>query len=108
MGFLLSLAHLLGAKSKKPSSRMKALPYECGLEGEDRNITRVPVQFYLTAILFILFDIEIIFLYPWALSFNEFIYRGEGGEALLAMVIFLSIFAYGLLWEVFSQALRWK
>jgi len=106
-GLLLFIAHLLGTKSTL-SSRAKNLPYECGLEGENRDITRVPVQFYLTAILFILFDIEIIFLYPWALTFNDFISKGEGGEVLLAMVIFLSLFIYGLLWEVFSKALEWK
>ena len=107
-GLLLTVAHLLGAKPKRPSSRDKTLPYECGLEGEQRDATRVPVQFYLTAILFILFDIEIIFLYPWALSFNDFISKGEGLEVLLAMTIFLAVFVYGLIWEIFSNALQWK
>ena len=106
--FMLSVAHWFGAKVKEPPTKAKSLPYECGLEGQETESSRVPVQFYLTAILFILFDIEIIFLYPWALSFNEFLVRGQGLEVLLAMIIFLLVFVYGLFWEIFSRALSWR
>ncbi|MDE0119444.1 MAG: NADH-quinone oxidoreductase subunit A [Bdellovibrionales bacterium] len=106
--FMLSLAHWFGAKVKKPASKAKSLPYECGLEGEEQISSRVSVQFYLTAILFILFDIEIIFLYPWALTFKDFLNQGQGLEALVAMIVFLLIFVYGLFWEIGSKALRWK
>ncbi len=97
-----------GAKVKAPASPAKSLPYECGLKAEEQESSKVPVQFYLTAILFILFDIEIIFLYPWALSFKDLMDRGQGLEALLAVTIFLFIFIYGLIWEIFSKALQWK
>ena len=86
---MLSVARLFSTKAKAPLTQAKSLPYECGLEEEEKENSRVPVQFYLTAILFILFDIEIIFLYPWALSFRDFLARGEGLEVLLAMMIFL-------------------
>ena len=105
---MLSVARLFSTKAKVPLTKAKSLPYECGLEEEEKENSRVPVQFYLTAILFILFDIEIIFLYPWALSFRDFLARGEGLEVLLAMVIFLFIFVYGLFWEIFSKSLSWK
>ena len=105
---MLSVAHLLGARSKVPLTKAKSLPYECGIEGQEQDTSRVPVQFYLTAILFILFDIEIIFLYPWALTFNDFLTQGHGQEVLLAMIVFLLIFVYGLFWEIFSKALNWK
>lgn len=106
--FLLSVSWWVGAKVKGSATKAKSLPYECGLEGQEKESSRVPVQFYLTAILFILFDIEIIFLYPWALTFNDFLDRGQGLEVLLAMVVFLFIFVYGLFWEIFSKALSWK
>ena len=105
---MLSVARLFGTQSKQPLTKAKSLPYECGIEEEEKKHSRVPVQFYLTAILFILFDIEIIFLYPWALSFRDFVVRGEGLGVLLAMMVFLFIFVYGLFWEIFSKALSWK
>jgi NADH-quinone oxidoreductase subunit A len=107
-GLLLSVAAWFGSKAKGPATKAKSLPYECGLEGQEKENSRVSVQFYLTAILFILFDIEIIFLYPWALTFNDFLAQGRGLEVLLAMIIFLLIFVYGLFWEIFSKALSWK
>ena len=105
---MLSIAHWFGARSKVPLTKAKSLPYECGIEGQEQNTSRVPIQFYLTAILFILFDIEIIFLYPWALTFNDFLIHDQGQEVLLAMIVFLLIFIYGLFWEIFSKALNWK
>jgi NADH-quinone oxidoreductase subunit A len=65
------------------------------------------VKFYLTAILFILFDIEIIFMYPWATTFKEFIKTGDGGTVFVSMLIFLAVFIFGLFWEVKSKALEW-
>ncbi len=107
---LLSIARFISLKVSrpKPLTKAKSLPYECGLEGEEKTDSRVPIQFYLTAILFILFDIEIIFLYPWALSFNDFIEDGKAVPVLLAMILFLAIFIYGLFWEIKSNALKWK
>lgn len=105
---MLTVVRWFGAKVNKPPSSAKSLPYECGLKEEEQESSKVPVQFYLTAILFILFDIEIVFLYPWALSFKDLIEQGQGLEALLAVTIFLFIFVYGLLWEIFSKALQWK
>ncbi len=106
--FMLSVARLLGARVKGPVRSAKSLPYECGIEGEEKESSRVPVQFYLTAILFILFDIEIIFLYPWALSFKDFLIQEQGLRPFLAMAVFLLIFIYGLFWEISSKALKWK
>ena len=106
--FMLAVARLFSAQAKAPLTKAKSLPYECGLEEQEKKSSRVPVQFYLTAILFILFDIEIIFLYPWALAFKDFLQQGQGPEVLLAMTVFLLIFAYGLCWEIGSKALKWK
>ncbi len=103
--FLLWLASKTGIAGVK--TKVKSEPYECGIPSLEKKDTKVSVKFYLTAILFILFDIEIIFMYPWATSFREFIASGQGGYVLTAMLIFIAIFVYGLFWEVKSKALEW-
>jgi NADH-quinone oxidoreductase subunit A len=103
---ILLVANLLGIKA--PKSKVKQETYECGLESDTSGPTKVPIKFYLTAILFILFDIEIIFMYPWALTFNDFIQAGHGVYIMGSMGLFLLIFIIGLLWEVKSKALEWE
>ena len=102
---LLFLAAKLGPKPK--TSKDKASSYECGLEVQTTKHGKIPVRFYLTAILFILFDIEIIFMYPWAITYLDFVDQGLGLYALGAMGVFLLIFIVGLFWEVKSNALEW-
>ncbi len=101
---LLLLASRLGTTSYDP---VKQEVYECGIPAQDKKDTKISVKFYLTAILFIIFDIEIIFMYPWATSFREFIASGHGLFVLVSMGVFLAVFIYGLLWEVKSKALEW-
>jgi len=103
---LVFLTSLLGPKTKQ--SKVKTMAYECGLEGEGPESTKIPVKFYLTAILFILFDIEIIFMYPWALAYSDFIEVGRGLYIFGAMAVFLLIFIFGLFWEIRSKALEWE
>ena len=101
----LFIASLLGPK--RVITREKMMPYECGVPGQDTRESKVSVKFYLTAILFIIFDIEIIFMYPWAITFRDFISRGDGLYILLAMGLFVLLFVVGLFWEVKSKALEW-
>ncbi len=96
----------LGPKIKQSS--LKKSSYECGIEVQQSGHTKVPVKFYLTAILFILFDIEIIFMYPWAISFGDAITNGYGAQVLAAMGVFILVFIIGLLWEMKSKALEWE
>ncbi|MCB9072679.1 MAG: NADH-quinone oxidoreductase subunit A [Bdellovibrionaceae bacterium] len=102
---LVFVASLLGPKKKKTAA--KYMPYECGLPGQETTKSNVSVRFYLTAILFIMFDIEILFLYPWAISYQEFIDAGYGAYMLGAMLVFIGLFIFGLLWEIKSKALEW-
>lgn len=88
--------------------KVKSESYECGLPGEEKQDTKISVKFYLTAILFIIFDIEIIFMYPWATTFQDFIKAGYGYYSLAGMGVFLSIFIFGLWWEIRSKALEWE
>ncbi len=90
------------------SLRAQQMPYECGLPGIDPKDSKISIKFYLTAILFILFDIEIIFMYPWALKFVDFIREGTGGYMLSVMGVFVAIFVVGLVWEVKTKALDWN
>lgn len=87
---------------------VKSETYECGLPEQLTGHSKVPIKFYLTAILFILFDIEIIFMYPWAVAFVDFVKKGDGVYILGAMGFFLLIFIYGLFWEIKSKALEWE
>ncbi len=104
---LLFLANRVGRKMKAVSEA-KLAPYECGIPGIEKADTKISVKFYLTAILFILFDIEIIFMYPWALTYNDFVAQSMGWYSLAVMGVFLLIFIFGLFWEVKSKALEWE
>lgn len=106
-GYLLVwVAGLFGPKT--PASSVRDQAYECGLPEQSTGHTKIPVKFYLTAILFILFDIEIIFMYPWATTFREFLDAGQGMYILGVMGFFILVFIYGLIWEIKSRALEWE
>ena len=102
---MIGLAMFLGRKMNQPNP-VKNSPYECGLVGESPEKTQIPVKFYLTAISFILFDIEIVFLYPFAVTFVETI-KTVGSSLLLAVGIFVAVLVFGLFYEWKSGALEW-
>lgn len=102
---LLVVANLLGPKAKP--NPVRDMPYESGIPGQAAPDTKISIKFYLTAILFIIFDIEIIFMYPWAVTYMDAIGAKAGGYMLAAMGIFVLLFVIGLIWEVKSKALEW-
>ena len=81
----------------------KAIPYESGSETEGARHVKLSVKFYLTAILFVVFDIEAVFLYPWAASFREL-----GWWGLVEMFAFLLILGVTLLYAWKKGALEWE
>ena len=83
---LIYLARWTGGMAKR-TSKAKMEIYECGIEEVEKKDTKISVKFYLTAILFILFDIEIIFMYPWAVHFKEFIAAGAGPFIFISMAV---------------------
>ena len=99
-GAMLVLASTLG--KKKPSS-VKSEPFECGKDPFSLPGGKMAVKFYLTAILFILFDVELVFLYPWAV-----IYRQLGTVGLVEMGIFLGILMVGYVYAWDNGALKWS
>jgi|SRR5690606_14538134 NADH-quinone oxidoreductase subunit A len=92
----------------RPDSQ-KLSPYECGFEAFEDARMKFDVRFYLVAILFILFDLEIAFLLPWAVVFQEFIAAGEvAWYAFSAVAVFLTILVVGLVVEWKNGALDWE
>jgi NADH-quinone oxidoreductase subunit A len=82
---------------------IKMSAYECGVEPVGDARARFTVKFYLVAVLFILFDIEAVFLYPWAVSFNQL-----GLYGLIEMVLFIVILLVGYLYLLKKRALEWE
>jgi len=98
-GVLLSLGFLLGPR--RPDEA-KNSPYECGFEAFEDSRMKFDVRYYLVAILFIIFDLEIAFLFPWAVSLDTI-----GGFGMLAMAVFLLILVIGFIYEWKKGALEW-
>ncbi len=102
--FLVVLANFLSnLLSPKSDNKQKREPYECGVETIGPTWVQFKVGYYLFAILFLLFDIEIAFLVPWAVVFGEI-----GTVALIEILIFLFILGLGLLYAWKKRALRWE
>jgi NADH-quinone oxidoreductase subunit A len=102
-GFIV-ISHLIGPKKE---NAVKGLPYECGVESVDEPRRPFSVKFYLVAMLFIVFDIEVVFLYPWAVNFKEFVRSGMGTFVFVEMAIFLGILVAGLLYVYGKRAIDW-
>ena len=97
-------SHLFGQRAKGNYIKDKA--YECGLPSEGKVHPRFAVKFYVTAMLFILFDIEVVFLVPWALVYREFLAAGIAITG--ATAVFLGVLVFGLVYEVRRGALEWE
>jgi|SRR5262245_22094235 NADH-quinone oxidoreductase subunit A len=96
---LIALGFLLGRRNPDPD---KLAPYECGFEAFEDSRMKFDVRYYLVAILFIIFDLEIAFLFPWAVSLDAI-----GTFGLLAMGLFLAILVVGFIYEWKKGALEW-
>src|SRR5512146_228584 len=103
VGVLLPLT-LLIAKLIRPSNphTTKLMPYECGITPFDDARGRYTVRFYIIAILFVVFDVETIFLFPWAVQ-----YKALGLFGLVEMLVFLAILIAGYVWVWKKGALEW-
>ena len=99
-GAMVLLASTLGRKNP---SAVKSAPFECGKDPFSLPGGKLAVKFYLTAILFILFDVELVFFYPWAV-----IYRKLGMLGLVEMGIFLGILMVGYVYAWDNGALEWE
>ena len=94
---LLKAAELLGPR--RPNT-IKQKAYESGMDPIGTARDRYSVKFYLVAMIFIVFDVEVVFLYPWAASFHEFLDAGVGGPLMGIVILFVIILAIGLLYDI--------
>ncbi len=99
-GAMVWLGSTLGEKKPTPA---KLAPFECGEDPISLPTGRLAIKFYLIAILFILFDVELVFLYPWAV-----VYRNLGSLGLIEMGIFLGILMVGFVYAWDNGALEWR
>ena len=103
-GFAVFSAVIAGLTGPKRYNRAKSEAYECGIEPTPQPVGggRFPVKFYLTAMMFIIFDIELVFLYPWAVAFDQLALFG-----FIAMGLFLFNLAVPYLYEWRRGGLEW-
>ena len=96
---------ILGKKGKRPP--IKDTAYECGMLPVGSGNTRLSVKFYLVAMLFILFDIEVVFLYPWAVIYKSML-QENAGLILGSMLSFMAVLFVGYIYALKKQAFDWK
>ena len=102
---MLGMSVVLGKRGRRPA--IKDTPYECGMAPVGEGTPRFSVKFYLVAMLFILFDIEVVFLYPWAVIYRDMLKEGAGA-ILGTMVAFLAILLVGYIYVLKKRAFDWR
>ncbi len=105
VAIVLGVAPLILARfvaPKKPGASKQA-PYECGLESKGDPWMQFRIQYYVYALLFVIFDVEVVFIYPWAL-----IWKGLGPVAFLEMALFIAILGVGLVYAWKKGVLEWE
>ena len=104
LAFLFPVVTLLVAKLIRPSTggQGKLSPYECGVDPDSDARQRYAIRYYVVAILFVIFDVETVFLFPWAI-----IYRQLALFGLVEMLVFLGILIVGYIWIIKKGALDW-
>lgn len=101
---ILGVSVFFGQKGRK--GPIRDAPYECGMLAQGSGHARFAVKFYVTAMLFILFDIEVVFLLPWVMVFREFL--AASIPILLPVFFFLTVLVIGLLYELKKGAIEWE
>jgi NADH-quinone oxidoreductase subunit A len=103
VGFVVGTIIVSGYLGPKRSSEIKDENFECGIESVGNARIPFSVKYFLVAILFVLFDVEVIFLYPWAINFKEL-----GMEGMLKMVVFMLLLLVGFFYIIKKRALDWE
>lgn len=96
----LFVTHILGPKRK---SAVKDETFECGIEVQGNARSQFSIKYFLVAILFVLFDVEVIFMYPWAVNFKQL-----GIVGFLEMLTFIAFFVVGFYYIIKKGALKWE
>jgi NADH-quinone oxidoreductase subunit A len=100
VGLTMLVTHWLGPKRK---TKIKLESFECGIEPRGNARVPFPIRYFLVALLFVLFDVEVIFMYPWAVNFKAF-----GVTGLVQMLVFIGLLLVGFFYIVKKKALEWE
>ena len=104
---MLIMSVVFGKRGRKTG--VKDVPYECGMLPTGDGAPRFSIKFYLVAMLFVIFDIEVVFMYPWAVQFSDFMAnKAHGGISLLSMAGFAGILAVAYVYVLKKGALSWN
>ena len=103
VGFVVGTIIISGKLGPKRNSKVKDENFECGIESVGNARIPFSVKYFLVAILFVLFDVEVIFLYPWAINFKSL-----GIEGMIKMVIFMMLHLIGFFYIIKKKALEWE
>jgi NADH-quinone oxidoreductase subunit A len=100
IGTTMVVTHLLGPKRK---SKTKLETFECGIESQGNARMPFNIKYFVVAILFVLFDVEVVFMYPWAVNFQDL-----GMEGFVQMIIFIALLLVGFFFIIKKGALDWE
>ncbi len=103
VGFVVGTIIISGKLGPKRTSEVKDKNFECGIESVGNARIPFSVKYFLVAILFVLFDVEVIFLYPWAINFKDL-----GVEGMLKMIVFMALLLVGFFYIIKKKALEWE
>lgn len=100
VGLTMVVTHWLGPKRK---TKVKLEAFECGIESKGNARAPFHIKYFLVAILFVLFDVEVIFMYPWAVNFKEF-----GVPGFIEMIVFIALLLVGFFYIIKKKALEFE
>jgi NADH-quinone oxidoreductase subunit A len=103
VGFIVLSMVATHALGPKKNSKIKSDAFECGIESQGDARTPFSIKYFLVAILFVLFDVEVIFMYPWAVNFKQL-----GLTGLIEMFMFMGFVVIGLIYIIRKGALTWE
>jgi NADH-quinone oxidoreductase subunit A len=103
VGFIVLSMVATHALGPKKNSKIKSDAFECGIESQGDARTPFSIKYFLVAILFVLFDVEVIFMYPWAVNFKQL-----GITGLIEMFMFMGFVVIGLIYIIRKGALTWE
>ena len=103
LGFVVATMGATALLGPKRKSKKKDEIFECGIESQGNARVPFSIKYFLVAILFVLFDVEVIFMYPWAINFREL-----GLQGFLEMLVFIAFLLAGLIYIIKKGALKWE
>jgi NADH-quinone oxidoreductase subunit A len=110
LGALLVLGGMAASRLLRPDKPdpIKAETYECGIDPVGGGWSQTQIRYFIFALLFLIFDIEAIFIFPWAIRLEDFAGAGLGTLVLVEMVVFIGVLVLGLVYAIRKGVLRWE